>query len=140
MPPANDVADSRPAHDTLRLIHAIQDALSPDLLHRNWRNRGGHPTRGHCYAAAEALYHLLGGKAAGLTPMRATAGNGDTHWWLRDSRGGILDPTAEQFISEGISPPYGDGRGAGFLTRHPSRRAKELMQRLDRRLFPTASR
>lgn len=128
---ANDGALLRPARDVQRLIDSIQRALSPDLLHKNWRHRGGHPTRGHCYAAAEALYHRLGGKTAGLTPMRAKAGNGDTHWWLRDSRGRILDPTAEQFTSEGDLPPYHAGRGAGFLTKQPSKRARKLMHKLD---------
>ena len=87
--------------------------------------------RGNCYVTCEALYHLLGGKAAGYTPH--TVRHGDSvHWYLvlKDARSGgttVIDPTAGQFD---VAPPYHLGRGRGFLTRGPSRRARELMARL----------
>jgi len=80
--------------------------------------------RGNCYVASEALYHLLGGKAAGWTPMSVRT-PGDVHWFLKHASGRILDPTAAQF--RGKLPDYAAARGRGFLTRQPSRRAAALM-------------
>lgn len=93
--------------------------------------------RGNCYVTCEALYHLLGGKAAGYTP-HTVRHEGAVHWYLvcdlhapADRRAKretfILDPTASQFKRP---PPYSKGRGRGFLTREPSRRARSLMQTL----------
>ena len=39
----------------------------------------------------------------------------------------IIDPTASQFK---IKPPYHRGRGSGFLTKGPSKRARALMEKL----------
>lgn len=82
--------------------------------------------RGNCYVASEALYHLLGGKAAGWTPM-CMRHEGSTHWFLRHRSGLILDPTRPQFRTP---PDYPRARGKGFLTKQPSRRARELMDRI----------
>lgn len=89
--------------------------------------------RGNCYATCEALYHLLGGKASGWTP-HTVRHEGDVHWFLVHRRikefgyrDHILDPTASQFKTE---PPYHLGRGRGFLTNKPSRRAREMMDRM----------
>lgn len=80
--------------------------------------------RGNCYVACEALYHLLGGKAAGWKPMSMRIKD-DTHWFLKHKSGMILDPTKEQFRGE--TPDYSQGRGRGFLTKKPSKRARVLM-------------
>jgi hypothetical protein len=84
--------------------------------------------RGNCYVTSEALYHLLGGKRAGWTPVRTRVGD-DTHWWLKHKSGLILDVTRSQFQGD-VGPTYEEGRGSGFLTKRPSKRAKELMERL----------
>ena len=84
---------------------------------------------GWCYAASEAAYHLLGGKAAGYIPMVANSAaylgsRYNTHWWLRRSDGTHLD------ITEGQFPwpfPHHIGRGCGFLTKQPSKRAQEII-------------
>ena len=59
--------------DMRPMTKAIRKALTPDLLHEPYRSRvqAGHcdPMTGHCYVASEAAYHMLGGKAAGWTPM-----------------------------------------------------------------------
>lgn len=84
--------------------------------------------RGNCYVTCEALYHLIRGKSAGWCPMRIHY-RGDTHWFLRHKETGIiLDPTASQFGESRV--PYEDARGSGFLTKHPSKRARELMNKL----------
>lgn len=79
--------------------------------------------RGNCYVTSEALYHLLGGKEAGWTPMRMRY-EGDTHWFLKHESGMILDATAVQFD---VLPDYNKARGSGFLTSNPSKRALKLM-------------
>lgn len=81
--------------------------------------------RGNCYVTAEALYHLLGGKAAGYVPM-VMNWEGDTHWFLKHKPTGLLiDPTKSQFEQ---TPDYTLARGSGFLTKEPSKRARSLMQ------------
>lgn len=93
------------------------------------------PTRGNCYVTCEALYHLLGGKRAHLTPHTVTH-EGAVHWYLvcdimRGPRGSdeditlIIDPTASQFKT---TPDYSKGRGRGFLTKDPSKRARAMME------------
>ena len=85
--------------------------------------------RGNCYAASEALYHILGGKKAGWKPMRFPLEGPDTkmdtHWFLKHSSGLIIDPSVRQFKSK---PDYSGGIGSGFLTKKPSRRARQLME------------
>lgn len=94
--------------------------------------------RGNCYVACESLYHLMGGRSAGWKAFTVRH-EGDVHWFLERtvtqwSLGGKphivrmrFDPTASQFKTP---PDYGKGRARGFLTKGPSRRAKELMERL----------
>lgn len=104
------------------LVAALPGALTAELLREPYRSRvaaGAHPLTGHCYVASEALYSLLGGKAAGYTPM-CVQHEGGPHWWLRGPSGEVIDPTAAQFSSP---VPYELGKAKGFLTRKPSRRA-----------------
>lgn len=88
--------------------------------------------RGNCYVTCEALYHLLGGKAAGYTP-HTVRHEGDVHWYLVLDSGSdgiaphVLDPTAAQFREP---PPYEKGVARGFLTKSPSKRARALMEQL----------
>jgi|GEM_PF-1893269 len=113
---------------SLLLIPRLQRALAPDLLREPWRSQvcaGAHPHTGHCYVAAEALFHQLGGKAAGYTPMFIRH-EGQPHWFLRGPDGSILDPTAGQFRTP---VPYSSAVAKGFLTTAPSKRAQELRRR-----------
>ena len=80
--------------------------------------------RGNCYVASEAMYHILGGKAAGWKPMRLKCA-GDCHWFLQHTSGMIVDPCVMQFDRR---PPYHLGIGCGFLTKQPSKRARALME------------
>ena len=82
--------------------------------------------KGSCYPASEALYHRLGGKEAGLTPMHIIH-EGVPHWYLRwevDGETLYIDPTSTQFDTP---VPYADGRGRGFLTKEPSKRARRYL-------------
>lgn len=103
-------------------------------------------TRGNCYVTCEALYHLLGGKEAGYTP-HTLKHEGDVHWYLvlttqlmetpaqttfahlfhQTQSRVIVDPTVSQFKTP---PDYSKGRGRGFLTKKPSKRAAALMQKM----------
>ena len=108
------------------LIAQVQGALTLDLLREPYRSRvaaGAHPLTGHCYVASEAYYHLAGGKAVGLKPM-CVQHEGGPHWWLRDADGRDIDLTAAQFSSP---VPYKLGRGKGFLTTQPSKRAQQVI-------------
>jgi hypothetical protein len=90
--------------------------------------------RGNCYVTCEALFHLLGGKTAGWKPMTMKH-EGVQHWYLTNTRfydhvsksHVILDPTRVQFATR---PDYSKGRGCGFLTKQPSKRALALMPKL----------
>jgi hypothetical protein len=87
--------------------------------------------RGNCYVTSEALYHLLGGKAAGWKPMSMSTHDphgifgDDVHWFLKHESGLILDATAQQFSEP---PDYSKARGRGFLTKEPSKRARKMME------------
>lgn len=114
-------------------IEQIRGALTPDLLKPEYRFMAdaGNPTAGHCYHAAEALWHLLGGAESEWTPHVYREEDGVTHWWLRHRKTGeIADPTAEQYRLVGDEPPYARGKGCGFLTKQPSRRAGEIIRRV----------
>lgn len=49
---------------------------------------------------------------------------GVSHWFLKSSRGEVIDPTWSQFKK---NAPYGQAVGRGFLTSKPSARAQAMM-------------
>lgn len=107
------------------VVRAVRELLTDDL--RKPRYRGDHPTRGHCYVASEALYHLLGGRTHGWKPMYIKH-EGEPHWFLVNViTGQVLDATADQFET---TPEYGRAKGIGFLTRQPSKRAQKILDTL----------
>ena len=108
-------------------MKAIASVLTPDLLKAEWRGRSDNPLFGHCAAASEALFHRLGGKAAGWKAV-VIHHQGGTHWFLRHESGRIADITAGQFD---VPVPYEKGRGIGFQTKQPSKRAVEILRRID---------
>lgn len=85
-----------------------------------------HKTFGHCYILSEAAYHLLGGKHSGYTPQHIKH-EGISHWYLKHKDGSILDLSAKQFKNK---PNYKNGKGIGFLTKKPSKRAQKLIATL----------
>jgi hypothetical protein len=103
----------------------IRAALTPDLLKDEYRDNP-RPYAGHCYVASEVYYHLRGGKEAGLKAV-GLEHEGAQHWWLEDNLGNVIDLTSEQFAT---SVPYERGRGRGFLTKQPSKRAQTVIDRL----------
>lgn len=120
------------------LITDVQASLSPDLLKPDWRRiarRKRCNFTGHCYAASEALFHMMGGSREGWIPQVLNHSNwpeglakGQTHWFLRNRRTGVVvDATAEQFLP--LAPRHSAAKGTGFLTRNPSRRAAIIIDR-----------
>ena len=105
-----------------------------DLRRPKYRN---HPNllRGHCYVAAEAVYHLALREGIHLKPMFVRY-NDEPHWFLvhrsytKDPAEAAIDPTAGQWMFL-RSEDYGKARGKGFLTKQPSKRAAELIRRME---------
>ena len=116
---------------TRAIIKKVQKFLTPDLLRGRWKLQS-HPLEGHCYVAAEALWYLLG--KDNWKPMCASYQDElgkATHWWLVHKKTNkIADPTREQYLPD--VPPYHLGKGSGFLTNTPSKRAQIVMDRVTR--------
>lgn len=110
----------------MTLIRRIQRVLTPDLLSKKYQTET-HPLGGHCYVAAEALFHAMGGKDAGLMAYVASY-DGCTHWWIQKGQR-RYDPTKQQYTDLGLEPPYHLGRPCGFLTKQPSKRAQLVLKR-----------
>lgn len=79
------------------------------------------PTTGYCYVVAEVTYHYLAPK--GSKPYVMKTGATETHWFLKDPAGKVIDPTADQFNE---LPDYSTGRPNGFLTKDISKRGRIL--------------
>ncbi len=96
-----------------------------DLRRAPWKGSANFMA-GHCYVASEALWHALGGMASEWRPQ-VVRHEGATHWFLRSLRTAeVLDITRDQFKTP---VPYEAAHGCGFLTRDPSKRARELLFR-----------
>jgi len=119
--------------DVQDLSKQVESVLSPDLLQKKYREANKkNPMFGHCYAASEALFHLLGGVDSSWRPMRAKDEAGIVHWWLVNEDDARLDVTAAQYTSLGKSPPYDSGVRGAFLTGYakPSKRAVAIIDRV----------
>jgi CO dehydrogenase/acetyl-CoA synthase delta subunit len=79
------------------------------------------PTTGYCYVVAEVVYHYLAPK--GSRPHVIRLGGTDTHWFVKDPAGNILDLTADQFDEP---CDYSRGRPQNFMTPGISKRGKKL--------------
>ncbi len=116
------------------MILKVQKALTDDLLSPKWKKiKTNAPLSGHCYIAAEAIFHLEGGKKAGCKAYVLShrtwtegLGPGRTHWFIRKN-GIVLDPTSCQFETDIC---YEKAVPTGFLTKQPSRRAKIIINRV----------
>jgi len=122
-----------PAAPTDELSQAVQGVLSPDLIKPGHSDGNSpHALDGHCYAATEAYLHLAG-PDAGLRSMTVKHG-GESHWWLEDADGRIIDLTlaGDEY---GTFWPYADGRAKGFMRgKGPdglSARAATIVQRVE---------
>ena len=103
---------------------ALKDPAADKLRKKPYRGDQNYLT-GHCYIASEALKELLGDD---WKPCNIKH-EGGPHWYLQHRETGkIIDVTAGQFK---IPVPYEKGTGKGFLTKEPSKRAKELLAKVN---------
>src|SRR5665213_1560432 len=118
-----------------KIIEAIKKNLTPDLLHKDFRNKS-HPLSGHCYVASETAFHIFG-KEMGYRPYQMQH-EGVSHWFLKnDTVAGIsawpshriLDLTSEQFQ---WPINYDKAVCRGFLTKLPSKRSQQLIARVNK--------
>lgn len=116
------MGSSKESSTTIEMKDAIISALTDDLRRKPWKGNAN-PLAGHCYVASEALYHLTGKT---MTPQ-VIRHEGSTHWYLKDKSGTIHDLTAGQFKTP---VPYHQGKGCGFLTKLPSKRAQIVIGRV----------
>lgn len=121
------------------LVKQIQAVLTPDLLKGSW-SKNADPSRspmyGHCYASTSALWHMLGAMSSGYTPYVLSERNypelfknGESHWYLMNKSGHVLDVTAEQFDQP---LDYSKGIANGMMV-HPAggdKRAKTIISRV----------
>lgn len=109
-----------------KLAEMVADLRKPQFVTH-------HPLSGACYIVSECFYHL-GAKKAGYEP-KVGSHHGKTHWWLENAQGERFDLTSSQFDSpRTLEKYYEKGKGCGFLTDYPSKRAEILMNRILRTL------
>lgn len=110
--------------DKKSLINKIVQNLTPDLLKPQFRKNAPNNLWGHCYVASEVFYHLYDNK---YRPMRIKVGD-INHWFLKnEDTEEVVDITAKQFD---FDLDYSKSVRASFLTKEPSKRAKELIKRV----------
>jgi hypothetical protein len=120
------------------LKNEIRPVLSTDLLNPQYLKKlkkDDDISCGQCYAASEAAFHMYG-KENGFKSYVLNSktfpeelDKGETHWFLKNKEGEIIDPTAEQFGDTTI--PYDKGRGTGFLTKNPSKASQQIIDRVN---------
>ncbi len=117
--------------DLQTVRNQIQSVLTDDLLKSSYlKIQNRHSTTGHCYAASEAAMIILGGREKWMA-VCGRDHTGGTHWWIKNKlTGDIFDVTSEQYTTFGFKPPYDNGKPCSFLTKEPSKRAKEILERL----------
>ncbi len=120
----------RPALAIKLIRKAFSNPEAVKLLTPYWREqnrKSGIPSTGFCYLGMECVLYAIGGIAKGLKP-KYLKDDGETHWWLENESGIILDPTADQYGGDDI--PYHKGIGAGLMNGYerPSRRAAILLE------------
>lgn len=124
--------NDRDIYDLDRVIRAVQESLTPDLLYKRWKNHPN-PLAGHCYHASEAVYYL-GAGAFGFKPYNVPW-MGTSHWFLKvpnesdqlTSKDLRIDPTVGQFV---IMPDYVGEKRHGWKSVDPSWCAQKIIDRV----------
>ena len=119
--------DDFPPYDYYESLTPFQEVLakSNDLRRAPWKGSPD-PLAGHCYIAAEALYHRCLDLGYEAKPYFIRH-EGQPHWFIVTDYLGTIDPTARQFKTP---VPYEQAKGKGFLTKQPSKRTLVLMERM----------
>lgn len=107
------------------LDEQIVAALDDGLRRAPWKG-DPNPLSGHCYVASEALWYSLPDRDDWVPA--SLRHEGAVHWYLKHRRSeSVRDLTAGQFSTK---PDYSQGRGRGFLTNRPSKRAQIVLDRV----------
>lgn len=108
----------------------IMNNLSQDLLSNKFKGEIKNNYSGHCYLASETLFHLTGGKDVWLV-RNARDSDNIVHWWLINKESNdIVDLTKRQYTDFNIKPPYENGKPGFFLTKKPSKRCLQLINKI----------
>lgn len=89
-----------------KIFCLVRDELSDDLIPESYKGLVNSRFCGHCHHASLAMYNLLDGKGNGYMLQKATDEKGIVHYWLKNSDGEIIDPTAEQYTDLNRPLPY----------------------------------
>ena len=116
-----DLIDKQKLHDALRQMGTKY--LKPQFRAQWTPER---PTTGYCYVVAEVVYHYLAPK--GSRPYVIKFGENDTHWFIKDPIGNVIDLTADQF-DEPVD--YTQGKPHNFQTKDISKRGRKLANLLE---------
>ena len=108
--------DKYKLHDALRQMG--REHLKPKYKNEWTPDR---PATGYCYVVAEVVYHYLAPK--GSKPYVMKTDINETHWFIKDPSGKVIDLTADQF-DESID--YAKAKPKNLLTRQISKRGKIL--------------
>ena len=111
-----------------KLKREIQAVLTEELAQDQYRSGFGR-FDGFAYVAAEAYFHLAGGYDTGLHPMQLKY-RGQSHWWLLDTSGWVIDLTLGP--REASKFPYhrGHRRTFRYTPAGISRRAQTVVERV----------
>lgn len=112
----NELIDQQKLHNALRQMGTKY--LKPQYREQ-WNPE--RPTTGYCYVVAEVVYHYLAPE--GSRPHVIKFGENDTHWFVKDPTGNILDLTEDQF-DEPVD--YTLGKPKNFQTKEISKRGRLL--------------
>lgn len=112
----------------------IANHLTSDLLPKKWVERNSkNPMFGHCHTASACLQRLFGTKNIKL--YRALDDEGIWHWWVKTIDGKRIDITADQYFSEGRTPPYERGEKASMLGFDYRKRVYKLLELVKEQLL-----
>jgi hypothetical protein len=112
----------------------IMKHLTPDLLPKKWIERNAsNPTFGHCHTASACLQKIFSSKNIKL--HHGLDDEGIWHWWVVDSKGQLIDLTADQYYSVGRKPPYDVGKKASMLGFAYRTRTLTLLDKVTKELF-----
>lgn len=105
--------DRPPLAPADKLKREVQAVLRQDDGALSDPRYAGGPGRfdGYGYVAAEAYFHLAGGREAGLRPVQLLH-RGTSRWWLEDSKGRVIDLALARDDKPNL--PYERGKSRPF--------------------------
>ena len=108
--------------DRQRLHYALRK-MGKKHLRSQYKDRWKpeRPPTGYCYVLAEVVYHYFAPE--GSRPYVMRTGDDDTHWFLKDPDGRVIDLTDDQFEEQ---LDYSQGKPQNFMTKEISKRGTIL--------------